>query len=106
MAYVNSMPLAARSALAKLSRDLRDARLRRRLSMEDMAGRMFVSRHTVWRMEKGDASIGFGIIATALFILGLDDRLANLADQTEDIVGLDLDRERLPKRIRKRKSAI
>lgn len=89
--------------MRKLGRDLRDARRRRRFSVASMAERMFVSRDTVWRMEKGDPGVGLGSIATALFILCMTERLANLADQTEDLLGLDIDRENLPQRIRQRK---
>jgi len=97
--------MPALSALTKLGRDLRDARLRRRLPIAGMAERMFVSRDTIWRMEKGDPMVAIGTVATALFILGLHERLADLADQTTDAVGLDLDRANLPQRIRRRKAA-
>jgi hypothetical protein len=35
-----------------------------------------------------------------LFVLGLSERLAELADPSQDRIGLQLDEERLPKRIR------
>ena len=40
-----------------------------------------------------------GTYATVLFVLGLTDRLMNLADVRFDEVGLTLDEERLPQRI-------
>jgi hypothetical protein len=42
-----------------------------------------------------------GIYATVLFVLGLIDRLGALADARVDTVGLALEEERLPKRIRR-----
>jgi hypothetical protein len=40
-----------------------------------------------------------GIFATVLFVLGLHERLGDLADAARDRVGLDLEAESLPKRI-------
>jgi hypothetical protein len=39
-----------------------------------------------------------------LFILGMTDRLAELADVRSDEVGLQLEEENLPKRIRQRRA--
>jgi hypothetical protein len=41
-----------------------------------------------------------GAYATVLFVLGMTGRLAELADVRSDALGLLLDEERLPKRIR------
>ena len=41
-----------------------------------------------------------GIYATMLFVLGLKQRLAELADPRHDTVGLQLEAELLPQRIR------
>ena len=43
-------------------------------------------------------SVGLGTSATVLWVLGLSDRLANLAAPETDLVGLELDQERLPQR--------
>jgi hypothetical protein len=40
-----------------------------------------------------------GIYATVLFVLGMTERIADLADATQDRTGLDLESEKLPKRI-------
>ncbi len=52
--------------------------------------------------EKGDPGVSVGTIATLLFILGLHDKLADLADVRHDEVGLDLTEELLPQRIRRK----
>jgi transcriptional regulator with XRE-family HTH domain len=98
----DSMPFAARQALQKLGRDLAIARRKRRFSTADMAARLFVSRDTLWRLERGDPSVSVATLATAAFVLQLDERLANLAAPAQDELGLSLDEERLPKRIRRR----
>ncbi|MEO8680672.1 MAG: hypothetical protein ABI665_16590 [Vicinamibacterales bacterium] len=41
-----------------------------------------------------------GIYATVLFVLGLTDRLADIADPKNDPVGRQLEEEHLPQRIR------
>ncbi len=88
-------------ALRKLGRDLSLARRKRGISTADMAARMFITRDTLWRLEKGEPSVSVGSLATAAFILGMHDRLADLAAPGTDEIGLDLDEKRLPKRIRR-----
>ena len=97
----SSLPLPAVRALRKLGGDLALARRKRGISTADMATRLFVSRDTLWRMERGDPTVALGTLATAAFIFGLLDRLANLAAPATDALGLSLDEERLPRRIRR-----
>jgi hypothetical protein len=87
-------------ALHKFGHDLRDARRRRRIPTAILAERASISRMTLFRIEKGDPTVSFGGYAAVLFCLGMIDRLADLADSLHDSVGLALDQERLPKRIR------
>jgi len=98
-----TLPFPVRNTLRKLGRDMRDARLRRRISTAIMAERAFVTRQTLHKVEKGDPTVSMGTYATALFILGMTDRLADLADSRFDQLGLSLEEERLPKRIRSKK---
>jgi len=97
----SSLPLPAAHALRKLGRELALARRKRGISTQDMAARLFVSRDTLWRLERGDPTVASGTLATATFILQLHDRLANLAAPGSDALGLSLDENRLPKRIRR-----
>ena len=98
-----SLPLPAAHALRKLGRELALARRKRGISTQDMAARLFVSRDTLWRLERGDPTVASGTLATATFVLQLHDRLANLAAPGSDALGLSLDEDRLPKRIRRAK---
>ena len=95
--------MPVRRALQKLGRDIRDARLRRRISTAVMAERASMSRTTLYKVEKGDPGVALGNYATVLFVLGLSERLATVADIRTDSVGLELDEENLPKRIRRPK---
>lgn len=67
--------------------------------MSIMAERAFISRKTLHRAERGDPSVSLGIYATVLFVLGLTDRLAELADPKSDRLGLILEEDQLPKRV-------
>lgn len=99
-----ALPLPAAQALRKLGRDLALARRKRGISTGDMAARLFVSRDTLWRLERGDPTVASGTVATACFVLQLHDRLANLAAPASDALGLNLDEQRLPQRIRRKVS--
>lgn len=99
MSTTSSIPLPAARALRKLGRDLSLARRKRGISTVDMASRLFVSRDTLWRLERGDPTVALGTFAVAAFVLQFHDRLANLAAPASDDLGLSLDENRLPKRI-------
>lgn len=101
------MPLPVKRALAKLGADIKAARLRRRITTTLMAERAFIVRSTLQKVEQGDPGVSLGVYATVLFILGLSERIADLADAGTDTVGLQLDEDRLPQRVRasKRPSA-
>ena len=94
------LPLPVKRALAKLGQDIRNARLRRRITTTTMAERAFITRPTLRKVENGDPGVALGIYATVIFVLGLTPRLADLADTRSDEVGLQLEEEQLPKRIR------
>jgi len=95
-----ALPIPVRHALRKLGRDIHDARRRRRIPVEVAAARASISRTTLVKVEKGDPGVAMGIYATVLFALGLVDPLSNVADPKNDPVGLQLEEEHLPKRIR------
>ncbi len=94
------MPLPVKRSLAKLGSDIKAARVRRRITMTLMAERAFVARSTLQKVEQGDPGVSLGVYATVLFILGLSEGIADLADLARDSVGLQLDEERLPQRVR------
>ena len=81
------IPLPVRRALVKLGADIRDARRRRRIPTAVMAERAMIVRATLQKAEKGDPSVSMGTYATLLFVLGLTNRLADLADARFDATG-------------------
>jgi transcriptional regulator with XRE-family HTH domain len=94
------VPAQVRRILRKLGADIRDARRRRRIPTAVLAERALISRPTLTKVEKGDPGVSLGTYATVLFVLGLADRLGDLAAAEGDAVGLALEEERLPERIR------
>ena len=99
---ISTIPIPVKRVLRKLGHDVRDARRRRRIPVSIMAERASISRMTLNRMEKGETGVSMGHYATVLFVLGLEDGIAELADASKDAVGRALDEERLPQRIRRR----
>jgi hypothetical protein len=95
-----TLPIPVTRALRKLGHDIRDARRRRRLPQLIVRQRASISEPTLIRIEQGDPQVGIGSYATVLFVLGMADRLADLVDPKNDPVGLQLEEENLPKRIR------
>jgi hypothetical protein len=64
------------------------------------AQRASISRTTLVKIEKGNPGVAIGLYATVLFVMGMVERLADLADPKSDSLGLQLEEESLPQRIR------
>jgi transcriptional regulator with XRE-family HTH domain len=95
-----ALPAPAAKAVELLARDIATARTRRRIPQRLLAQRMLVSLDTVQRLERGDAGVSLGVVATALWALGLIDRLAALASPDHDTDGKSEELKRLPRRAR------
>ncbi|MCI5224101.1 MAG: XRE family transcriptional regulator, partial [Candidatus Electrothrix sp. AR4] len=72
----------------------------RGLTMEKMASRMFVTRKTLARLEKGEPGVSLAVLTSALWVLGLENDLKDLADPEQDTIGIFHERKRLPERVR------
>ena len=94
------MPIPVRRALRNLGLNMRAARLRRRIPMSVVAERASISRATLDKIEKGEGGVSIGSYATVLFTLGLVERLGEIAALQNDPLGMRLEAEVLPKRIR------
>ena len=95
-----ALPVSAAKAVELFGRDIAAARIRRRIPQRLMAEKMMVSFDTVQRLERGDPGVGLGVVATALWVLGLVGRLATLASPDHDSIGKTEDIKRLPRRVR------
>jgi transcriptional regulator with XRE-family HTH domain len=93
---VQHPPAALELALQRLGRNIRTARLRRRWRLEDVAERMGVSRFTVADVERGKPGTSMAAYLGALWVLGLLDQLAEVADPDRDEEGKALEASRQP----------
>jgi transcriptional regulator with XRE-family HTH domain len=86
-----TLPPAVSRALHALGEDLAIARTRRRESQRVWAKRLGVSVPTLIRMERGDPGVGAGIYATALWLVGRVDALAEAAAPAADVGAIESD---------------
>lgn len=85
---VDSLPGSALASLELLGEHLRLSRKRRKESLRSWALRMNVSVPTLTAMEKGDPRVGMGVYATALWLMGRDEALRDLAAPENDAQAL------------------
>jgi transcriptional regulator with XRE-family HTH domain len=65
--------------LKQLGEHIQLARLRRRLSAEQIAERAGISRKTVYHIEQGSPTVAMGSYLQVLFVLGLEKDLSLVA---------------------------
>lgn len=94
------MPFSVAESVEKFASNIRVARLRRRLTSEEVARSLGVHRSTYGRLEAGDPAVSVGLYAAAVHVLGLGLPFSELADPLRDEEGQMHDLDRLPKRAR------
>jgi transcriptional regulator with XRE-family HTH domain len=108
MAKINTLlqtpPYAVEAALKTVGRNLRTARVRRKLSIQELADKIGVSRYRIAEAEKGKASTSIGVYVGLLWALGLIDQFGRLADPKTDDEGSTLARAR--EKVRARHSRV
>ena len=88
--------------LGVLGENIKLARLRRKLSTEQVSERASISRPTLLSIEKGLPSVSIGSYAQVLFVLNLEKDLLKIAE--DDLLGRKLQdiglivKERAPKK--------
>ncbi len=101
---VDTLPPKVKRTLSKLGADIALARKKRSLTTIMMAERLGVAKSTYLKIEKGDPTVAMGAYAMTFFVLGFDEALGDIVDPRRDDQGLLLDAERLPKRVRTRRT--
>ena len=71
--------------LQEVGENIKLARLRRKLTMNQVSERAGISRPTLSSLEKGSPSISLGIVLQVLLVLGLEKDILLLAD--DDVLG-------------------
>jgi transcriptional regulator with XRE-family HTH domain len=88
--------------IATLGENIKLARLRRKLSAEQVSERAGISRPTLTSIEKGSSTVSLGAYVSVLHILGLQEDILLLAQ--DDVLGRKLQdasiltQDRAPKR--------
>lgn len=91
-----------KKVLEVLGENIKLARLRRNLTMEQIAERANINRGTLWNIEKGSPRVSMGKYVQVLRVLGLEKDLTSVAE--DDILGRKLQDLKLktPKRASKK----
>ena len=93
--------------LQELGENIKLARLRRRLSADQVSTRANIARKTLWSIENGYSTVNIGAYLQVLFILGLEKDLVNIAK--DDDLGRKLQdsklivKERAPKKTNRKR---
>ena len=83
-------PYAVEQALKRLGANLRTARLRRNLTIQDVAAKIGTGLRAVADAEKGKPSSGIGTYAALLWAVDLLAQLDDVADPSKDKEGMAL----------------
>ncbi|MBU2444663.1 MAG: helix-turn-helix domain-containing protein [Bacteroidetes bacterium] len=77
------LSLKTRKILDRLGENMKLARLRRKLSAEQVAERADISRPTLLAIEKGSPGVSIGSYIQVLFVLGLAEDILVVASDDE-----------------------
>lgn len=99
---IDAPPYPVHQALKGLGENLRTARLRRNMTIENVAARIGTGPRAIMDAEKGKPSTGIVVYTALLWLYGLLAPFENLADPAQDKEGLA--RESAKGRTRARKS--
>lgn len=103
---IKAPPAAVEESLRKLGANIRTARLRRKLRLEDLARKVGVSRYVLSDIEKGKPSTAIASYIGALWALGLLADMKDVASPDNDSEGKILEKARAPKTAGRRKKEL
>ncbi len=83
-------PYAVEETIKKLGASLRTARLRRNITLADMAAKLGVSRYVVADAEKGKVTTNVAVYVGMLWAMNLLNHMELVADPAHDEEGLAL----------------
>src|SRR5882757_253476 len=89
-ALTNAPPFAVQEALRSLGNNLRTARLRRNLTLAELAAKLGVDRHVLSDAENGKLTTSAGVYVGMLWAMNLIPSLDRVADPKADEEGLAL----------------
>ena len=101
MAIKGRLPAEVAERVKELGYRLRLARVRRGMSIAEVAAKAGINRNTLNALELGKPGVAIGAYVTVLWALGLDRTLEAVAHPDADTHGKTLEASRRPARVRK-----
>ena len=98
-----SAPAAVVDILNQLGSNIATARIRRQITLEDLAAKAGISKETTARVEAGRITTSIGAYAAVLWALGLHADLADVGSPEFDREGITLSAGKLARRVRRAK---
>ena len=86
-----ALPSGILSELGRIGYGIKTARMRRRMTQQELAERVGASWHTIRKIEKGSPVTGIGYYLKALWVLGIFEDVRLLADPERDREGIVLE---------------
>lgn len=99
---LSAPPYPVERSIKQLGANLRTARLRRKLTIEEMAQKIGTGPRAVSDAEKGKPSTGIAVYVALLWALDLLNQMQDVADPAKDAEGQTLALSREPTRARQR----
>lgn len=94
------LPLEVQRTVSELGQRIRTARIRRRMSQDELAAASGIGRRTLYRIEAGEPGIALGTLMSVLWKLGLLGSVSGVANPDVDEHGKILEAARRPQRVR------
>ena len=101
MASEKTLPAQVSESVERLGHRVRVARMRRGMSIAELAVTAGLNRNTLNALELGRPGVSRGGFVTVLWALGLDETLDGVANPDADTHGKTLEVSRRPRRVRK-----
>jgi len=87
---LQALPYPVEQALTRLGQSLRTARVRRNLTIQEVAEKIGTGPRAIMDAEKGKASTGIGVFVALLWVYDLLSPLNEVANPSQDEQGLTL----------------
>jgi transcriptional regulator with XRE-family HTH domain len=105
MVVKKAVPTEVAARIKELGYRIRLARMRRGMTIAEVAAKAGINRNTLGALELGKPGVGVGACATVLWVLGLDATWDALAHPDADTHGKTLEASRRPERVRKARAS-